>query len=217
MNKRTSIRLFREFVTGKISTIYFWEVYKNNVELQEILIKDKKRKKGKTKEKINGQTVIVYLDDKSFNVNPDNLLTKIDIRRLGDRYALFCVIRRFLNMRGIRFKECEYNKDYQRYWFLYSMLPDYVDVDDISYLEKIYSEAPTKYNETEKMSWCKKKIKELFVFDNKEPEWYQAADWPIVDGVPLVFSHQETTDEGIERYYFYDKNTKEVMIIEQIE
>lgn len=217
MNKRIAIRIFRDFVTGRMSTNEFWSIYKNDVELQNILVNDKKRKKGKVKIKLNGVTLISILNDKEFKVNPDNLLDKIDINLLDDRYSLFCVIRRFLNMRGIYFDENEYNEDYQEYWFLQSMLPDYVEIADIAFLEKIYAQAPIEYDKAEKLSWCKKRTKEMFVYDNVEPDWYQTAEWPIVDGVPLVFSHQETTEEGIENYYFYDKNTKEITVIEQIE
>lgn len=217
MNRRMAVRIFRDYVIGRIPTDDFWDMYKGSTDLQNILIKDKKRKKGKVKIKLNGVTVITFFDDKEFAVNPDNLLNKIDVKLLNDRYSLFCVIRRFLNMRGIYFNESEYNSDYQDYWFLQSMLPDYVEVADIVFLEKIYSEAPIEYDKHKKLEWCKEKIKNMFIFDDKEPEWYQAAEWPIVDGVPLVFSHQESSGDGIELYYFYDKDTKETKIIEQIE
>ena len=57
----------------------------------------------------------------------------------------------------------------------------------------------------------------MFQYENIEPDWFQFPEWPWLNGTPMVFKYQETTEDGIEKYYFYDKISKEVKVIEQIQ
>lgn len=213
MTKRQVKHIFMDYVKGNISTNDFWEMYKNNEEIRNVLINDKKRKRGiiKTKE------TIIRFNDKDDAINPDNLLDVLDISRLEHRYSLFLIINRFLLMRGIDITEIALNADAQEVWFLEEMLPDYLYPSELSFLESIFASAPNGYTKTEKLSWCKNKIKEMFQFDSVEPDWYQFPEWPWSNGTPMVFKYQETTEEGIVNYYFYDKKTNEVKVIEQVE
>lgn len=217
MKKRQAVKIFKEFATGKMTTEDFWEIYKKDEALRNILINDKKREKGIIKTKSGGIPVILRFHDKNYPINPDNLLQVIDINRLQHRYELFVIINRFFLMRGIEIPETEYNDDVKEYLFLRSLLPSYVEIENIELLQEIYSEAPAEYSKGKKLSWCKNRVREMFTYDNVPPEWYQEPEWPWNNGTPMVFSHQETSTEGIERYFFYDKITKEQVIIEQVE
>ncbi|MDE5539701.1 MAG: hypothetical protein K2J20_04370 [Bacilli bacterium] len=217
INKRTAIKIFTDFATGAITTEEFWERFKSDEELRNILIKDKKRNRFIKWKTEDGSILYTRFDDSKCKINPDTLLEVININSLEHRYQLFVVINRFLISRKIRLIESELNNDVKEYLFLDKMLPDWVNIEDISLLQKLFSEAPVELSKSKKLAWCRSKIKEMFTYDDKPPEWYQGPEWPLINGVPLVFSHQETSEEGIERYIFYDRLTKEQVIVEQFE
>ena len=120
MTKRQVKHIFIDYIKGNISTYNFWEMYKSNEDIRNVLINDKKRKRGiiKTKE------AIFKHNDKNDAINPDNLLDVLDINRLEHRYSLFLLINRFLLMRGIEISESAFNEDAKEVLFLEEMLPD---------------------------------------------------------------------------------------------
>ena len=73
-------------------------------------------------------------------------------------------------------------------------------------------------SKTKRVAWGKARIKELFKYDKTYPRWIQYPEWPIVNGKPLVFSHQKKAGKGDERvyYYFYDPDTKKETAITQM-
>nr|MDE5722265.1 hypothetical protein [Clostridia bacterium] len=103
------------------------------------------------------------------------------------------------------------------YLFLEQLLPEWIGIDNISFLQNLMSMAPKRMSKTQQLRWGKAKIKELFKFDNKKPEWMQQPEWPIINGRPLIFSHQETDEEGFEKYFFYDNETNQQVVIKQCE
>lgn len=217
MKKKEAVKIFKDFVTGKISTPDFWEKYTSDESLRSVLVNDRKRKKGIIKTRTSeGVPIILRFNDKNFSVNPDNLTEVIDINKLYDRFELFGVVERYFLMRGVYIPESEYNNDAKEYYFLESMLPEYVDAE-FEFLEKLYAEAPEDYSKFEKLDWCKSKINEMFEYDKNPPEWNQWPEWPRINGKPLVFSYQEETDRYSELYHFYDRDTKETVVIEQYE
>ena len=109
------------------------------------------------------------------------------------------------------------NKDVKEYLYLDKMLPSWASVEDISLIKNIISSAPENLSRTEKLKWGKDKVKQIFKYDNKKPNWLNDPVWPFKDGKPLVFSHQETVPDGYIKYFFYDKTTGEETIIEQCE
>ena len=84
--------------------------------------------------------------------------------------------------------------------------------------DKIIAEIPADLPKTKRIKLGKEKIKELFKYDKTYPRWVQGAEWPVVDGKPLVFSHQKKAGRDDERvfYYFYDPETKEETVIMQM-
>ena len=139
------LNIFIHFATGKISTDEFWDMYKKDKTLRDALINDKKRKYGVFKFNIQtGRLTRLNIPaDSQYEFNPDNLLKKIDINNLNHRYQLFTIVNRFLVERGINIENQKLNPDVRIYLFLYKMLPSWVDVTDVNFLEKIYDEAPT--------------------------------------------------------------------------
>lgn len=109
---------------------------------------------------------------------------------------------------------------YQKYIddinLLIDIQPSWLYVLDDS-LDHIVYEIPKDLSKTKQIAWGKQRVKELFKYDKSYPRWIQEAEWPIVNGKPLVFSHQERIkgDDWHVLYYFYDPDTKEQTVVEQ--
>lgn len=123
----------------------------------------------------------------------------------------------------IRFLD-EYNISYQafpkykeEYRFLIAIQPSWAFTVDDSILQSIIDSIPKDLSKSKRIAIGKEKIKALFKYDKTYPRWIQSPEWPIVNGKPLVFSHQEKAKGGDIRtyYYFYDEDTKEQTVVEQ--
>ena len=217
MKEKDAVKIFVDFTTGAITTEQFWEKYKNDETLRNVLIYDKYRTHFYKVKMPDGHIVYTRYNDQKFEINPDNLLEKINIEKLHDRYRLFTFINRFLIARNIKTADKNLNKDVKEYLYLDKMLPSWASVEDISFIKNINSSAPEKLTRTVNLQSGKEKVKERFKYDNKKPNWLNDPVWPFKDGKPLVFSHQETVPEGYIKYFFYDEKTGEQTIIEQCE
>lgn len=58
-------------------------------------------------------------------------------------------------------------------------------------LKPLIESIPKDLSKTKRVAMGKEKIRALFRYDKSYPRWIQGAEWPIVNGKPLVFSHQE--------------------------
>lgn len=210
LKKNENLIILKQFATGKVSTEEFWEEYKINEKLRNILIQDRKRPKGYNKfSKELGRFVLVkdYKDHQYF-LNPDNLLEKFNINRLDHKCELFIIVKRYFLERHSKIQF--YNKDEDFYVYLKKMLPPWLDNLDSQFMLEIFNSAPKDLNKEQKIKWCKNKIKELFLYLKKPPQWIQEAEWPIINGQPLVFIYQEgAANDGKVIYYFTDQNTEE--------
>ncbi len=99
------------------------------------------------------------------------------------------------------------------YWnrasLILSALPEYIDPDDDFIDNHMLPKEELSDAETEK--YIRNKAKELFVYVKKRPRWIQSPDWPIEDGIPLVFIGEipfDAPDLFHDRgtiYVFFDK------------
>ncbi|MDE7455064.1 MAG: hypothetical protein K2M64_04475, partial [Clostridia bacterium] len=129
--------------------------------------------------------------------------------------SLQAELMRFLDFCGIQYTQyTKYESDYD---FLLDIQPAWLDIYDDSMLQQIFDEIPQDLSKTQRIKLGKEKIKALFKYDKTYPRWIQNSEWPIVNGKPLVFSHQEKIkgDDFHSFYYFYDEDTKEETVIEQ--
>lgn len=134
---------------------------------------------------------------------------------LRDRVQeILCV---FLDNQQISYKR--YPLYMEEYRFLLQIQPDYIDCQDDSILQPIIDSIPKDLSKTKRIAMGKEKVKALFKYDKTYPRWLQEAEWPIVNGKPLVFSHQQKAKGGDIRtyYYFYDPDTKEQTVVEQFD
>ncbi len=93
----------------------------------------------------------------------------------------------------------------------------WLDINNDDVFQKVIEEIPNNLSKTQQIKFGKEKVKALFKYDKTYPRWVQSPEWPIVNGKPLVFSHQEKVkgDDCHTYYYFYDEQTKEQTIVEQ--
>ena len=137
--------------------------------------------------------------------------------RVADRCSLQEILCGLLNEKNIPYQLFEgYISDYR---YLLAVQPSWLDIiDDQGIFDKIIAEAPADVSKTKRIACGKARLKELFRYDKTYPRWVQSPEWPIVNGKPLVFSHQSKEKKDDERvfYYFYDPDTKEETVVEQM-
>lgn len=200
------IQILVDYVEGKFDICSFREEFLNNSKLKYLLSK-----------KIDMPCYKYY----NYNIyecfygqiNPK----KNNWNNIFARYIVWFDLRQFLSYNGIKFNDyCKYANDYN---FLLDIQPSWLDIsDDQGLFDKVISEIPNSLSKTKRIQLGKAKIKELFRYDKTYPRWVQDPEWPIIDGVPLVFSHQSKEKKDDERvyYYFYHPKTKKQVVVEQI-
>ena len=160
----------------------------------------------------------IYMGDKAMMFGSGTVLEfliKEGIETAYNRCAFFNGVKVFLHYEGYSYLP---TKKYQREWdFTIDIQPSYVLIEDDEILNKYINEAPEELNKTEKKKWIKNRIKQDFKYDKSPPRWVQDPEWPIIDGVPLVFKKQSKMTLEDERvfYTFYHPETKEETIIIQ--
>ncbi len=208
VNLTTDFQPILDYVEGRMSVTEFQHLFMTNKALRRIL-------------KIHIRKDYDFLSDYHYNLF-EYLSDEYDFKnktwdcismRSGLQYVL-CV---FLDNFGIEYVRCQkYRNDYS---FLLDIQPDWLDVLDDSILQPIIDSIPKDLSKTKRIAMGKEKIRALFKYDKTYPRWVQSPEWPIVNGKPLVFSHQEKAKGGDIRtyYYFYDEDTKEQTVIEQFD
>lgn len=198
-----------DYVEGRMSITEFQRLFNTDRSLRKIL-----------KTRIC-TTWYIYLKDYHYNLlelfenNYDYKNKSWDtiVNRAGIQGYLIL----FLDDLHIEYKKYEkYDDDYE---FLLKIQPDWIDCNYDNILQSVIDSIPKDLPKTKRIALGKEKIKALFKYDKTYPRWVQGAEWPIVNGKPLVFSHQEKAKGGDIRtyYYFYDEDTKEETVIEQFD
>lgn len=186
-----AIQIMKEFVEGKMPVQDFKYHFDNNPIVKKTLNTDPNR-----------------VPNIAFGYNLIPYLEKLDTETISGAYSLFELIKQFLNRNAYI---CIPTDIYsQKYTFILKIQPSWLDITDENFLqEKVLSEIPEGLSETKQINWCKTKLKELFKYENKPPRWVQEAEWPIVNGKPLVFKNQTKEKKDDERVYFhfYDPET----------
>lgn len=200
-----AVQIIIDYVEGVMPIWEFQAAFKNNLGLVKIL-----------KNKINKP----YLQDYGYNIydylNADLKFTKGNWDNVYVRYAVWFDLCEWLKYHNIAFVSfLKYKEDYN---FILDIQPSWVDIiDDQGIFDKIIAEVPKDLSKTKRILWGKNKIKEVFKYDKTYPRWIQDPEWPIINGTPLIFSHQKRAGKDNERtfYYFYDPDTREETVITQ--
>lgn len=100
----------------------------------------------------------------------------------------------------------------KKYGLVLKYVPDYICGSSTSaILEKIVDEIyhNSKINKKE---YINKKCIEIFFLDKKnKPRWVQEPEWPVLEGVPLIFVKQIRKHDKVE-YYFINKNGDSIIV-----
>ncbi len=203
---KKEIQIIKDFVEGKSNIETFKKELDNNIELKKCL-----------KQKI----LIEYLKPYDYNhydyLYGDLQFLKGKWENPFGRYSVWWSLCEWLKYNKIQFEPT--NKYCSEYKLLSAMQPSWLElVDDQGIFDKILQELPQDLTKAKQIAWGKQRLKEMFRYDKTYPRWVQGAEWPIKNGQPLVFSHQKKFAKDDERvlYYFYDPQTKEEEIVEQM-
>lgn len=202
----SEIQIIIDFVEGKLGANDFRKEFNNNNKLQELL-----KKKITQIYLQNYQYCLTNYLKYDGNFNSKNWNTVFIRRRLQVNLEEFL---KTYKIEFIKFHKYQEDESY----FL-DIQPDWLDIiDDQGIFDKLLEEVPKDLSKTKQIAWGKAKLKELFKFDKTYPRWIQGAEWPIIDGKPLVFSHQSKEKKEDERtyYYFYNPETKEQTVVMQM-
>ena len=192
-----------DYVEGKIDINAFNKEYNNNKELVIFLKKQMVNEIG-------------YFEG-CYNVHAflGRFLSRQNVGVFSKFWVWLC-LESLLNYYKIPYtpylKYCEDNA------FLLDILPSWLScTNDNDVYAKVIEETPTDLAETKRFILGRQKIKELFKYDKTYPRWIHEPEWPIINGKPLVFSHQKgfNAEDGEVLYYFYDPETKEETIVTQ--
>ena len=194
-----------DYVEGRMSIVDFQKMFNKDTSLRNLL----KKPMSKTYQYMRQYDFKVF-----FMLLEDYSFVKHNWNTISNRFGLQGVLMDFLESRGVSYKQ--YVKYEQDYDVLIFIQPSWVDVVDDT-LDKIVYEIPKDLSKAKQIAWGKQRVKELFRYDKSYPRWIQGAEWPIVNGKPLVFSHQERVkgEDWRVLYYFYDPYTKEQTVVEQ--
>jgi hypothetical protein len=192
-----NVKMLKDFVEGRIDVIMFMEIFRKMTGLQE------------------------YLKDYRYNLT-EWLLGK-NINTISGQCGIWVEVDRFLKYKGI--EVAKPNLYYcNRFDLLLDIQPQFLYSSDSKiedYLEReVINKIPAEIkSKTQKIKWCKEKIKEHFRWKTKQPYWLQNCEWPFNGkGEPMVFQYQKKKKEGDflkYLYYFKDIETGEVVEVEQ--
>ncbi len=195
-----------DYVEGKISINDFRKEFDENNEVVLLLKRE---------------LIVPYLKGYNYNIY-DYIATQLAYSKgfwdcVYIRYIIWYNVNEWLKYNKINCNPClKYEQDYD---FLLDIQPSWLDiVDDQGIFDRIIAQMPQELSKSKRIQWGKSKIKELFRYEKTYPRWVQAPEWPIVNGKPLVFSHQKSAGKDDVRtfYYFYDPDTKAETIITQM-
>lgn len=206
---KPEVQILIDYVEGRLDVKNFKQIFDTNSRLRKLL-KRKIDPKYSAYKKYNYNLYNYFLENHEFR--------KCNWDTVETRYTLFLEIKRWLDWFHISYND-GYTKYSDDYIYLLDIQPSWLDItDDQGIFDKILAERPKELSKTKQITWGKAELKKLFRYDKTYPRWIQSPEWPIIEGKPLVFSHQKKAGKDDERvfYYFYDPETKAETVITQM-
>ena len=203
---RNNFKPILDYVEGRMSITEFQHLFETDKQLQKTL-------------KLPMDKKYTCFRDYNYNLY-DFFKNSYDYKNkswdtIANRSSIQGELMRLLDYYCIKYND--YKKYDEDFSFALNIQPLWVFVFDDSILQPIIDSIPKDLSKTKRIAMGKEKIKSLFKYDKTYPRWIQEAEWPIVNGKPLVFSHQEKVkgEDFHTLYYFYDPETKEETVVEQ--
>jgi len=198
-----AIQVMKAFVEGEIDINAFKYEYDNSDIVKETLRNDPLCPRNTNYLLPGSKDIIEFLDTK-------------DWMTIGGQLSIWGEIERFLSRYNYPYEPTMYYDD--RYGFLLDIQPRWLDIRDEDFLNtQVISKAPEGLTKAKRIAWCKEKLKQLFRYEKSYPRWVQSPEWPILDGVPLVFKKQLNDKKDSEKvnFIFYNPDTMEEHVVTQ--
>ena len=198
-----AIQIMQGFVEGTIDISAFKLEFDNNPAVKKTLADDPLCPQGTYYLLPEDKDIVRFLEERRWTTR-------------SEQYGVWGEIRRFLSRYDYPFKPNEYYKE--RYNFLLDIQPRWLDITNEDFLNtQVIAKIPEGLTKAKRIQWCKARLKELFKYDKSPPRWIQSAEWPILEGKPLVFRKQINNIADNERvdYIFYCPETGEEHIVTQ--
>jgi len=208
MDKREAIEVMKAFASGHITAEVFWEKFKADETIKDILVKDEEK----------WEIPIALESGRTWSSWASHIHgSPMNFQSYRETEHLHWIVRKYIMRNHMPFKFGTFYTD--RLMFLMDIQPSWLDIDDEEFLKnEIINKIPVDIaTKKERINWCRNKIKECFRYDKSPPRWIQNAEWPIVNGKPLVFKRQskERPDDEQVDFYFYDPDTKQETVVTQ--
>ncbi|MFA7179334.1 MAG: hypothetical protein WC075_05355 [Dehalococcoidales bacterium] len=201
-NIKNSQILVKDYVEGKITLETFWKIYISDMFIRNIFYREKEQL----------TSFYSYFDCKK------EQLDNVDLSNIGIRISIFRMCKLYLQIKNIKF--IPKSDDEDKYKILSIICPPWLQFDE-EFLTSIIQNAPDNLNKANKTAWCRNRIANMFKVEKDYPKWLQNPEWPILNGVPLVFKSQSHTIDNKSteciKYYFYHPETNEETIVEQFD
>ena len=202
---KDSVQQILDYVEGRISADQFRQQFENNSDLKKLL------SQMTVKELFSKEVHKLY----NYMKNHEALKGKT-WETIRARHTLQMHLKSWLKFKKISC--CPTSKYKEDLEFMLDIQPDWLDIaEDQDILDKIIDEIPTNLSRSQRVEIGLEKVHALFRCDKTYPVWQQSPECPIVDGVPLVFSHQKETGKygDLTEYYFYHPETKQQVVVTQ--
>jgi len=208
MDQKEAVEFLKAFASGQITAEEFWKKFKADETIKDILVKDEEK----------WEVPLAAESGNTWSSLASHIYKHpLNFQSYRETEQLHWIVRKYIMRNHMPFNFSRFYTD--RYMFLVDIQPSWLDTGDEEFLKnEIINKIPDELkSKGQKIKWCKNKIKEYFKYDRSPPRWIQNAEWPIINGKPLVFRRQSKeglNDEQID-YYFYDPDTKQETIITQ--
>ncbi len=142
--------------------------------------------------------------------NPYNFLIELNYADPADLLNAQGAMELFLERKGVSFERTSVYSDFHE--LILKAQPEWLDVDTM-YLEMhILPDAGDRKGRKLK-KWLKARLKELFRYHKRPPEWIQNPEWPINENGPMYFlgeihiDDRELFHDEAAAYLFLDRKT----------
>lgn len=142
-------------------------------------------------------------------------LLERDFARVNDLIDIKSLLSKYLSQKGIEHKPDTSSLDLFR--LVLKVQPSWLDLTS-DYLTLLSKEGG-HLRDKQFSDWLKRIIKERFIYLKTPPRWLQSPDWPIENGIPLIFVGQLDVTKLYHDtsfvYVFFDKTSQSYRCIVQ--
>lgn len=198
------IAFFIEFAEGRISSELFWNNYLDSPKYSMFLMHYSK-----------------YITGFHNLFESFESYSKINMDAIQNRIHLFWMIKHLLKQ--LKIKCVPFHPEEDKFLLLSQAVPEWLDTSDYSMIQSILSRAPENLSNEDLIIFAHNEFGKVYRFRSSPPKWLQNPEWPLVNGVPLMFIEQDGDPDNITKsayedrinYSFFDEETDRMVIITQ--